>query len=238
MYLLSKLFTAIFLPPGIFIVALLIAGFLAKRFKKVFITLAVIFYLLSIKPVANFLLAPLEVYKALDTGAFAVVVLSGGSNANGVIKAYPDAFKREFFGYYLAKQKALPLIFSGGGVQKIKEAQNAKSDFALMQKLSDSNLTIYYEDKSLNTKQNAKFSAKLFDKYKLPKKIYLVTSAYHMQRAMLYFKKYGFTVIPKFVDYKVDNSYTFYDFLPQMNSFKNSYLALHEYIGLIVAKLS
>lgn len=238
MYIVSKLFTAFFLPPGIFIVALFIAGLLAKRFKKVFIALAVIFYLFSIKPVANFLLAPLEVYKAPDTGAAAVVVLGGGSNPNGIIKAYSDAFKREFYGYYLAKEKGLPLIFSGGGVEKIKEAQNAKNDFSLMQKLSDSNLTIYYENKSLNTKQNAKFSAKLFEKYKLPKKIYLVTSAYHMQRAMLYFKKYGFFVIPKFVDYKVDNSYTFYDFLPQMKSFKNSYLALHEYIGLIVAKLN
>ncbi len=239
MYIFSKLFTAFFLPPGIFIIALLIAGLLAKRFKGLFIALAALFYLLSIKPVANFLLAPLETpYKVPDTGAAAVVVLGGGSNPNGIIKAYPDAFKREFYGFYLAKEKGLPLIFSGGGIKKITEADNAKSDFNLIQSLSDANLTIYYENKSLNTKQNAQFTAKLFDKLKLPKKIYLVTSAYHIPRAVHYFQKEGFSVIPKAVNYKTERNLTFFDYLPNMRSLGDSYLAIHEYFGLLKQILS
>ncbi len=233
MYILAKLFTAFLLPPGIFIIALFFAGLLAKRFKKVFIAFAALFYLLSIKPVANLLLEPLEFYKVADTGASAVVVLGGGSNPNGIIKAYPDAFKREFYGCYLAKQKGLPLIFSGGGIKKITEADNAKSDFNLIQSLSDANLTIYYENKSLNTKQNAQFTAKLFDKLKLPKKIYLVTSAYHIPRAVHYFQKEGFSVIPKAVNYKIERNLTFFDYLPNMGSLGDSYLAIHEYFGLL-----
>ncbi len=237
MYLLSKLFTYLFLPPGIFIIALIFAGIWSKRFKWFFITLGVIFYLLSIKPVANLLLEPLESITYADTNASSVLVLGGGANSSAILKAYPGAFKREFYGFYLAKEKGLPLVFSGGGTKRIKEANSAKSDFALMQKLSNSKLKIYYEDKSLNTKQNAQYSAKLFTKLKLTKNIYLVTSAYHMRRAIIYFKKAGFIISPKAVDYRVDKEYNFYDYLPNMNSLKNSYLAIHEYIGILVAKI-
>jgi len=238
MYILSKLFTYLFLPPGIFIVALFIASFYVRRFKWLFLSFSVVFYLLSIKPVANFLLTPLESIDNNNTKADAVVVLAGGSNYSGVIKAYPGAFKRKFYSFYLAKEKNLPLIFSGGGKRKHSEADNAKSDFKLLQKLSNSKLPIYYEDKSLNTKQNAIFTASLFSKLKLPKIIYLVTSAYHMKRAIIYFKKAGFSVTPKAVDFKVEKEYNFYDYLPNMSNFKNSYLAIHEYIGIIVAKVS
>ena len=237
MYILSKLFTYLFLPPGIFIVALFIASFYVRRFRWLFFSLSVIFYLLSIKPVANLLLAPLESINGNNSKADAVVVLAGGSNFNGIIKAYPDAFKREFYAFYLAKEKSLPLIFSGGGKRKHSEADNAKSDFELLQKLSNSKLTIYYEDKSLNTKQNAIFTENLFSKLKLPKNIYLVTSAYHMKRAIIYFKKAGFSVSPKAVDFKLEKEYNFYDYIPNMSNFKNSYLAIHEYIGIIVAKV-
>lgn len=236
MYILSKLFTYLLLPPGIFILTLFLAGIWAKRFRFLFISLAIIFYLLSIKFVANFLLAPLESIKYSDINASTVVVLAGGSNASGILKAYPDAFKREFYAYYLAKQKSLPLVFSGAGVKKRKEATAAKSDFILMQKLSNSKIKIHYENKSLNTKQNAQFTAMLFNKLKLSKNIYLVTSAYHMPRALIYFKNAGFKVTPKAVGFKVEEGYNFYDCLPNMHNFKNSYLAIHEYIGLLVAK--
>ena len=238
MYLLSKLFTYLFLPPGIFIIALFVASWYVRRFKWLFFSLGVIFYLLSVKPIANFLLIPLENINFSSTKADAVVVLAGGSNYNAVLKAYPGAFKREFYGFYLAKEKNLPLIFTGGGKRKHSEADSAKNDFLLLEKLSNTKLQIYYEDKSLNTKQNAKFSVKLFEKLKLPKNIYLVTSAYHMKRAVIYFKNAGFKVNPKAVDFKVEKEYNFYDYLPNIKSFRNSYLAIHEYIGILVAKVS
>ena len=237
MYLLSKLFTYLVLPPGIFIFALFLAGYFSRKFRWFFISLAIVFYLLSIKVVANFLLEPLERITTKDINASAVVVLAGGSNSNGLIKAYPDAFKREFYGFYLAKKKGLPLVFSGGGLDRQSEAKNASSDFKLMQELSNSTLPIYYEDKSLNTKQNALYSAKLFDKIKLPKKVYLVTSAYHMKRSIIYFKKAGFKVSAKPVDFKVEKSYNFYDYLPNIGNFINSYKAIHEYIGILVASV-
>lgn len=236
MYLLSKLFTYLFLPPGIFIIALFVASWYVRKFKWLFFSLGVIFYLLSIKPIANLLLTPLESFKSNNIKADSVVVLAGGSNYNGIIKAYPDAFKREFYAFYLAKNKNLPLVFTGGGKGKQSEADSAKGDFKLLEKLSNSKLPIYYEDKSLNTKQNAQFTAKLFKKLKLPKNIYLVTSAYHMKRAIIYFKKVGFKISPKPIGFKVEDSYNFYAYLPNMINFENSYKAIHEYIGILVAK--
>jgi len=37
MFIISKLFTYLFLPPGIFILILIFAGFMAKRFKWLFL---------------------------------------------------------------------------------------------------------------------------------------------------------------------------------------------------------
>jgi len=237
MYLISKLFTYFFLPPGIFILALLMASLSTKKYRVFFISLTILFYLFSTKFIANILLSPLENIEYKDSNASAVVVLAGGANSSAILQAYPGAFKREFYGFYLAKEKDIPLIFTGGGVKKAKEVNSAKNDFAFMQKLSNSKPTIYYESKSLNTKQNAIFTAKLFKRLKLSKNIYLVTSAYHMKRAIIYFKNAGFNIKPKPVDFRVEKEYNFYDFLPNMNSFKNSYLAIHEYIGILLAKI-
>ena len=77
MYIISKLFTYIFLPPAIFIWSLIIAGIVSKKFRIIFISLGIIFYLISIKPISNLLLSPLEDIAHTDKKADIVVVLSG-----------------------------------------------------------------------------------------------------------------------------------------------------------------
>jgi len=234
MYVLSKLFTALFLPPGIFVIILFLAGFFAKKAKYIFFSAAVLLWALSSKFVANMLLYPLEHnYIQENTTPSAVVVLGGGTNSKDILKASPDAFKREVYGILTAKQENLPLIFSGGGSYKTKEAQNVKKDINLITKTCNCNIRTYYENKSLNTYQNAEYTAKLFEKLNLPKRIYLVTSAYHMKRAAAAFKKFGFEIVPKPVGFLSSDEYTFWDFLPGMNSLANSYKALHEYFGLL-----
>ncbi len=235
MFVISKLFTYFFLPPGIFILTLFLTAFLVKKARVFFFTIAIFFYLLSTKFIANALLAPLEQIKNKDGNASVVVVLGGGVNLSDYFKATNEAFKREVFAFFLAKEKKLPLVFCGGG-KRGEEALGAKQDFAILQKENKSNIKIYYEKKSRNTKENAFFCKKLFEKEKLSKIIYLVTSAYHMPRARYYFSKAGFRVYAKPSNFYVDRSYTFLDFLPQMRYFNESYKAIHEYIVLLVAK--
>ena len=237
-YIISKLFTYLFLPPGIFIIILLIATIFAKRFKILFFISALTLYLLSIQPVSNMLLNPLENFKHKDNiTPSAVVVLGGGSNPKDTIKAFPDAFKREVYGLILAKTYNIPFVFSGGGIGKISEAENTKHDVQLLTKTFDVNITTYFEDKSLNTIQNGMYTALLFKKLKLPKNIYLVTNAYHMKRSYKIFKFFGFKIITKPVGFYSKPIESIWDYFPNMNSLNASYKAIHEYFGLLSLKI-
>lgn len=60
MFIISKLFTYLILPPGIFIIILIIAGIFAKKLKWLFYISALTLYLLSNKFVSNMLIYPLE----------------------------------------------------------------------------------------------------------------------------------------------------------------------------------
>jgi uncharacterized SAM-binding protein YcdF (DUF218 family) len=238
MFIISKLFTYLCLPPGIFVIILFLAGFYAKKAKYIFFSAAVLLWAISTKFVANLLLYPLERnFQSDSIKPKAVVVLGGGANPNDVLKAYPDAFKREIYGLLIAKKENLPFIFTGGGIHKTKEAQCVKKDINLITKTCDCKIKTYYESKSLDTYQNAKYTSALFKKLKIPKKIYLVTNAYHMKRAIILFKKFGFKIIPKPVGFYYNDEYDVWCILPSMGSFYSSYKAIHEYFGLLKATI-
>ena len=235
MYIISKLFTYIFLPPSIFIWSLLIAGLLAKKLRWLFVSLGIMFYLISIDPISKLLMKPLENINTTTQKADLVVVLAGGSNTDDPIKTSPDAFKRLTYGIIISKQNNIPLLFTGGGSAKITEADNAKKDIKLFEKTFNFHLKTYYENRAKDTVGNAKYTKQLIEKNNLPKTIYLVTSAYHMKRSIIIFKHFGFNVIPKPVGFSTHKkeTYNFYSFLPNMGSLNNSYKAIHEYFGIL-----
>jgi uncharacterized SAM-binding protein YcdF (DUF218 family) len=233
MFYLGKVVDYLLLPPGVFVVLLLIGAIYAWRFRAILLIGAVSLYLISIKPISNALLAPLESFDINETSSpKAVVFLGGGTNPNGVFKAYPDAFKREVYALIIAKNKNLPLLFSGGGINE-REGIDTKKDINYLSKSFNYTPEVYYENHSLNTWENAKYSAEFFEKKGWNKDIILVTSAYHMKRASLMFKNFGFRVDSKSVGYFVDNNGTIFDYLPQMPYLSRSYKALHEYLGLV-----
>ena len=232
MYVISKIFTYLFLPPGFFIFILILAAFYAKKYKKLFLFSALILYLISIKPISNLLLTPLERFSHKDPiTPKAVVVLGGGVNPRDILHAKPDAFKREIYGVLLAKHNNLPFVFTGGG--KNNEAFYVKKDIDLITSTCKCKIKAYFETESLNTYQNAKFTAKLFQKLHLPKKIFLVTSAYHMKRSYILFKHFGFKIITKPVGFYKSPINSLWDFFPNMHSLYASYKAIHEYFGLL-----
>jgi uncharacterized SAM-binding protein YcdF (DUF218 family) len=232
MFVISKLFNYFFLPPGIFIVLLFLAAFLVKRFKTLFFISALIFWFISTRLGANLLIMPLE--NIQSCGNFkpsAVVILGGGVNKDSFYKAFSDAFKREIYAINIAKEKNLPIVFCGGGMEGLSEAKAFLSD--LNKTYPKFNNKIYLEEKSLNTEQNAKNCAKLFKDNNLTKNIFLVTSAYHIKRAKLYFEKEGFKTILKPIGFSMQKVSKIYDFLPNINSLEVSVKALHEYVGLL-----
>jgi uncharacterized SAM-binding protein YcdF (DUF218 family) len=93
-------------------------------------------------------------------------------------------------------------------------------------------LKIHTDVNSKDTKENAQEVKKLCERLRC-KKIILVTSAYHMKRAVLSFQKAGLEVVPYPTDFKRDMRYNLYSLLPKMGVFADSYKALREYLGLV-----
>ena len=233
MFIISKIITAFLLPPGIFVLIFIFLVFKTK-YKKSLIFIAALIWLISTKPISNLLLYPLENIKPTNQKADYVVVLGGGIVDRDILNSSPHQFKRVVYALTIAARKNIPFIFTGAGVGK--EASIVKHDIKYLEDSFNFKVKTYFEDKSLNTKENAYFTAKLFKKHKFKKKIYLVTSAFHMKRAMIDFKKAGFKVIPKPTDFLSNYHYVWFDFLPSMESLYKSYWAMHEYLGILKAK--
>ncbi|WP_022670889.1 YdcF family protein [Hippea alviniae] len=237
-YVISKLFTYLFLPPGSFVILLFIASVLVKRFKWIFLLGGFSLWALSTSVVKDALLFPLErINLTENVSPAAVVVLSGGSYKNDVIKTTPDAFKRLVYGYILSCKYNLPLVLSGGGI-KTNDADNMLEDLKMIEKVSKCRPVVLKENGSLNTYQNGKFTYKLFERMRMPKRIYLITDAYHMKRAEMVFEHFGFKIVPKPVGFEIEDRYTLFDFLPQMKNLYYSYKAIHEYVGILSLKLA
>lgn len=254
MYVISKLFTAFILPPGGFILLLVAAFLFFKRYKLVFLSLAILLYLSSTPFLTRPLLLSLEhpfIKAPLNVKADAVIVLGGGVyQGQERLPLGSDAFKRAMHGLMVAKTNNLPLFYSGGGPKKMSEGEGFEIamktlsgglgvEIPKIQTLHEG-FGIMSEGKSLDTYENAKFTLeKLKEQGIKNPTIVLVTSAYHMKRSLALYNHFGFTVIPSATDFKLDYPAveTWRNYLPSMGSFMAGYIALHEYAGLFSLKL-
>ena len=250
MFFIKKLIEFLIFPPGIIILSFLLISFVsfisfirkkAKRAKPdgyVFIPAisllsAVIFYLLSIQPVSNMLLIPLETSYPVPSAKTigkpsAIVVLSSGAYNRHTLGG--DSFNRLFEGFKLYKRYRVPIIVSGG------RATSTFSITKIMRKiLVDIGVKKHYvitEDKSNDTFENALYVLRIC-RMRNFRRIILVTSAYHMPRAMFLFNNYksGVKIIPYPTDFKTDLRYNIYGYFPQLGYLSISMEALHEYAG-------
>lgn len=92
-------------------------------------------------------------------------------------------------------------------------------------------------DEALILIENAAFntfgSAQNVKKIVGDKKIILVTSAGHMPRSMMVFRKAGMEPVPAPTDYLTFKNYMAISYLPSPLHLQNSDLAVHEYIGIV-----
>ncbi len=232
MFFLKKLIAYFILPPGVLIVAFVVLGFLAKRRLARFLafSFALFIYLLSVEPIKDVLYKPLEeAYTVpLKPEGEVIVILGGGAYNTGILKE--DSTKRLLTGFVLHKQTGLPIILSGGAsVGALPEAEIMKN---LLLTLGVDKGRIYTDVNSKDTKENAQEVKKLCQRLAC-KKVVLVSSAYHMKRAVISFKRVGLEVSPYPTDFKRDLRYNLYSFLPKMGVLADSYKALREYLGML-----
>ncbi len=91
---------------------------------------------------------------------------------------------------------------------------------------------IVLEGHSRNTDENARFTAEIM-KERGWKKIILVTSAFHLPRAVALFRKYGVTDVVPFPTEKriTERSFQFQSLVPELGALQATTVAIKEYVG-------
>jgi uncharacterized SAM-binding protein YcdF (DUF218 family) len=245
MFIIQKMMNFLIFPPAIFIlIGFMGLIFIRKNFKKGFYILCfdfILIYLLSIEPIKNLILYPLESYSPplnynVKDKVSLVVVLGGGTvetSPEDQGSLHADSFKRAMYGLRIAKHYGIPLLYSGGRVFDSQRQDEALLAERLLNKYA-MGVTIFTESQSRTTYENALY---VQEKYR-PERVILVTSAYHMKRAIYAFNKASISVVPAPTDYKIDSwNYNFTSFLPKSYEMDCIYKALKEYLGLLFYKI-
>lgn len=242
MLILSKLLPLFVLPPGICII-LAVAGLLL-RLKWLFWLSVASLWLLSMPLVGGALLLQIEKpYRPVPMqrvkSADAIVVLSGMlTQIDGVsLGELGEAADRFEGGLRLFKAGKAPLlVFTAGHLPWQPESVPEGELLARRARLRGvPAASIRLTSHAANTAQEAVAAAKLLGvKPDSPKRILLVTSAFHMQRAAGMFRAAGFELEPYPVDFRetgLKSRTTIIDFFPSANGLENSAMALREMIG-------
>ncbi len=236
---------ALLLPPGGIILLLLIALlFIRGLFGKILFTLTLAgFYLLSTPFVATNLIAGLERHifvtpeEIMAGKAEAIVVLGGGIYEEGPEYGGPtikgELLERVRYAAWLQKRTNLPIIVSGGNIDKRQSSEAKLASKVLKEEFGCTVLAT--EDNGTSTWENSLFTSRLLQTHGIGK-VALVTHAWHMPRAMSVFQQNKIDVIAAptiFSRGKLDlNNSLIMDWIPNPKAFRNSYLALHEYVGM------
>ncbi|HEX2955479.1 MAG TPA: YdcF family protein [Chitinispirillaceae bacterium] len=202
----------------------------------------------SMPPVAQLLTISLEkpfYSKQLPDTSCAVIVLLGGSGVPmGYPREYPEINEAGDRIIHCARLHKMgygkKIITTGTAVTDIpKRYPEAIHNALLLSEFGIDSTDIIKELKAKNTHQHAPNIKKILDSLNLQNEIILVTSAAHMKRSILAFKKYGFKIHPAAADFTAGPRLleNVRDLFPVEGALRLSTAALHEYYGIIGYRL-
>lgn len=251
-FLSSKLIWALISPDSLLLIVgvaawlAAVAGrqHLARRLAS-FVALAAI--LIGFLPLGEWLLAPLEnrfpSNVALPAEATGIIVLGGAMSPTltatwGQPELNDAADRLTSFAYLAGLYPNAQLVFTGGnGHINDQDYPEADSAQILFEQLGLSDRAVIYESKSRNTGENAR-NSKLLVQPKPEEAWILVTSAYHMPRAVGVFSQNGWPVTPYPVDHRSQSGNLLrvqFDFSGNLSLLS---VAVREWIGLIAYRLT
>lgn len=243
-YFIKFLYSTFLFPPGSIIIALLsLCVYLYRRHSdlaKIVIMLTLVFYLTTISLVGDPLIRSLEgrYQPPSDVHGDVIIMLGGGAtldtpNVYGQGHLSGFAANRLLTCAQLYHRLNLPILISGG---KVLETTGSEADIAkvILMGLGVPEDKVIVENQSLNTTENAKYTKRLIEQYNFSQPI-LVTSAFHMERSVLQFKKVNLSVIPYPTDYQTNLQSKFqpHQLWPNASALLNVSLALKEYVGIL-----
>jgi uncharacterized SAM-binding protein YcdF (DUF218 family) len=238
-FVLSK-FGGFFVQPSNVLIASAVVGLLLTRTRfaqlgQRMMTLAVVLLgVFAILPMGNWILLPLEErfppWNESHGGPDGIIVLGGVFNPEtSAARPYPginDAVERISATSRLAKRYPQARIVYAGGTEA-ETAARVLEDFGIPR------ARVELENRSRNTIENAIFTKKVVNP-KLRERWLLVTSAFHMPRAIGVFRRNDFPVEAYPVDWRVSGPQDLLSFSPSFSDgLVRVDLGLHEWAGLI-----
>ena len=245
-FVLKKLIVSAVTPPGIFILLCLAAALFSRRKLRIMLVLfAVLIYAVSTSPVAVMLIAPLERAYTQPSpdeikGCDVYVVLGGGANTDAPAfdgRGMPegDALFRVMAAYRLYLFSRKPIIISGGDYLGRESEAEVTARFLLGLGVRKDDLIL--EPRSADTHENARYTREICEKYGF-RRIILVTSAYHMKRSMIVFRKFVGPVVPYPTGFKTRSGTGSLGLMPEASSLVVTSSALKEYLGILFYKIT
>lgn len=244
LYVIKNLYTVFLLPPGIFIIALLLLAFYLRRIDKkaacLVLALVLMLYIPSTPLVGDLLLRSLESrYSPPETLQGDVLVMLGGgatgnvSDVNGIGTMNGSSSNRLLTVARLARTSQLPVIISTGQVY-CDDGNEAQIAERILLELDVPKDRIILDNNSQNTMASARNMPALLAQHNFKKPI-VITSAFHMHRSIRSFAKYNVSVQPYSCDYMVNKHQSLYlnKLLPSYGGLYRTGIALREYWGLI-----
>jgi uncharacterized SAM-binding protein YcdF (DUF218 family) len=247
-YYLSKIFWTLSSPGGLISLATLTA-LIAKSFNKTklfnrIVTILFVFILtLTFIPAGNLMMHKLETQfptnPELPEKLDGIIVLGGALNPVltqnwNQLETNHYSERLIYFAWLARSYPEASLIFTGGNASfdRSKPTEsNALSKFLDLYAIEPNR--VHFEDQSRSTYENALFSSKLILEHKLAGKWLLITSAFHMPRAIGVFCMHGVETIPYPVDHQTNTGRLLlefqYDFLGNLQTLTQ---AAHEWLGL------
>jgi uncharacterized SAM-binding protein YcdF (DUF218 family) len=252
MYALSKI-AGFFVVPSNLIMLVGIGGALLLRTRfvragwRLAITSLVLLAIAGLSPLGNMLILPLEErfppWDASGGAPDGLVVLGGAVTADIAAArndmALNEAAERMTATVELARRYPnARIIFSGGDGGLIYGGNESDAALRLFERLGLAADRVAVEDRSRNTFENALFSKRIAEP-KAGERWLLVTSAYHMPRAMGMFRMAGFPVEPFPVDWRTRGLEDAWRPFPTLaEGLRRTDTAVREWAGLVIYWLS
>jgi uncharacterized SAM-binding protein YcdF (DUF218 family) len=242
-----------FVPPNVFIVLTVIGLVLAWRWTRLGLIVATfggaLLYLASTPVVADYLIG------SVKDLAGAIPILSSDAPPGAIIVLSADYRKSDTPGQSFTvgpmtlerlaeaareeRRLGLPVLVSGGRPDAVNDSLAQMMSTVLQ---DDFRVPVRWrEDRSLNTFENAAFSAAILRQAGVPSAL-LITHCRDMARALWSFDAVGYPVVPAICSRREtigqrqsddeEPSLSVSSFLPYVPSLLVSYRALHELIGL------
>ncbi len=242
----TNLISAFLLPPlDLLLVAVLGLWLWSKRpliARLLLGTAVALLWLLSTPFFAEAMLQGLEGQPyAVDTRkplADAIVVLGGGTNFRapeyGGDTVKKETLERLRYAAKLYRETGKPILTTGGS-----PLGNSTSEAEQMKQVLEREFNVpvrWAEGASDNTLENARLSMQVLKQDGI-RRIYLVTHAWHMPRAVQAFQAAGFQVVPAPTAYTTRYRIDLLAFIPSASALLDSRIFLHELIGMFWYRL-